>query len=164
MNLIRPLILCMALVSPLAMAESPSYKIQLDPSMALAGYANVQVDRAISETLSLGLMLWHFDEESWSNYDAEESSMGVRIDWFEDGVFDRGWHSNAMVKVDLENAQYARTRLKLTQSYQLVRGGVYVNLGIGVQFVSESDLVQNDLYEYQSWMLPAWEFSVGRAF
>lgn len=156
--------LCTFLLSAPVFAESPSYKIQLDPSMALAGYANVQVDRAISDTVSLGVMFWHFDDESWTNYDGNETSMGVRIDWFEDGVFDRGWHSNAMVKVDLENAQYARTRLKLTQSYQLVRGGVFVNLGIGVQFVSESDQVQSDLYEYQSWMLPAWEFSVGRAF
>lgn len=155
---------CVALASSIGYADTPKYKIQLDPSMVLAGYANVQVDRAISETVSVGGMLWHLDDNSWSNYDGSETSFGVRVEWFENDVFASGWHSNAMVKVDLENADYARTRFKLTQTYQWVPQDFLINLGIGVQFISESEQAQRDLYEYQSWMLPAWEFSIGRAF
>jgi hypothetical protein len=142
----------------------PLHKVQLDPLMVAAGYANIQIDREIGPTLSAGLMVWHLDDQSWGLRN-EESSFGVRIDWFEEGVFQQGWHSNAMVKVDLEEGAYARTRLKLTQTYQLVRSSYFVNLGIGAQFVAESQsLGSNEYYGYQSWMLPSWEFSVGRAF
>lgn len=152
------------IVGSAAFAGDFSHKIHLDPVFAAAGYANVQLDRSISPTVSAGAMLWHLDEQSWGYQGAEETSIGVRIDWFESGVYASGWHSNAMLKVDLEDGRYARTRLKLTQTFQFARGGMYANLGIGAQLVGEADWVSNGLYEYRSWLLPAWEFSIGRAF
>lgn len=164
MRLLNTLLTVTFCLPALTLADEAAYKIQLDPTMAAAGYANLQVDRAINPVLSAGLMAWHLDRRSWGYNTVEESSYGIRIDWFEQGVFESGWHSNAMVKVDLEDGRYARTRVKLTQTYQFHRGTVYVNLGIGAQFVSEADAVRNELYQYRSWLLPAWEFSVGRAF
>jgi hypothetical protein len=146
--------------------DTPSYKLHIDPIMALAGYANVQLDKAITPTLSIGGMVWHLDADSWGGFsDTQETSVGVRIDWFERGVFEKGWHSNAMIKGDWLDAGYARTRVKLTQTYQFVGETVFVNVGIGAQFIVESDTDENTLYsDYQSWMLPSWELSVSRAF
>jgi hypothetical protein len=159
------LLLSLSSVSILAQ-ELPTYKVHIDPIMAIAGYANVQVDKSISSTVSVGAMLWHLNDASWGSFaDEEETSAGIRIDWFETGVYQKGWHSNAMIKGDWLDSDYARTRIKLTQTYQLVRGDLFVNLGIGAQFVVESDAVKDSIYsEYQSWMLPSWEFSVSRAF
>lgn len=148
------------------LAEQPVYKVQIDPTLAAAGYANLQVDRLISPTVSAGLTFWHLDDASWGSFDNQnETSMGVRLDWFEEGVFATGWHSNAMVKVDLQDARYARTRLKLTQTYQVLWHDIYANFGIGVQFLAESEQVSDSRYDgFQSWMLPAWEIAIGRAF
>lgn len=147
-----------------AVAAEPLYKVQIDPTMALADYANIQVDRQITPTVSAGVMLWHHDRESWSGGD-DRTSVGVRLDWFDTGVFEQGWHSNAMVKVDLDKGDYARTRLKLTQSYQLERNQFFFNIGIGAQFVIEADTSEDTVYNnYQSWLLPAWEISIGRSF
>jgi len=145
---------------------NPSYKVQLDPLMTAAGYANLQVDRKVSPVLSTGVMAWYLDKNSWGNgSDRDQASLGVRVDWFETGVFQTGWHSNAMVKVDFDGGNYARSRLKLTQSYQFVAAGLFMNVGIGAQFVAETSAISDSLYnDYQSWMLPAWEVSVGRAF
>ena len=165
------LLMSVLMVAPLVPSmsfgeSSPHYKVQLDPFMAAAGYVNLQVDREVSPVLSVGLMGWYLDKDSWGNStEQSDTSVGVRIDWFERGVFERGWHSNAMVKLDFEGADYARSRLKLTQSYQFVGAGVFIKLGIGAQFVAESSNADSGLYRnYQSWMLPAWEVSVGRAF
>ncbi|WP_196159556.1 hypothetical protein [Reinekea sp. G2M2-21] len=149
-----------------ALAEQPDYKVHIDPTMAAAGYANVQLDRQISSMVSAGLMFWHLDDASWGSFDnQDETSIGVRLDWFEEGVFASGWHSNAMVKVDLQSARYARTRLKLTQTYQVLWRDIYANFGIGVQFLVESEQMSDSRYDgFQSWMLPAWEIAIGRAF
>lgn len=152
------------LASTLCLADVDQYKIHIDPTMALAGYANVQLDRRVTSDLTAGVMVWHQDAASWSSSGLAQTSVGMRVDWFEQDAFASGWHTNAMVKVDLDNGRYARSRLKFTQTYQLARQDVYFNLGIGVQFVAESDQAENDLYEYLSWMLPAWEFSVSRSF
>lgn len=158
-------ICCSVLLSLVGtVVAEPHYKIHIDPVMAIADYANVQFDVAISPTVSTGIMLWHLDDDSWTDPD-DQSSFGLRVDWFDSGVFDTGWHSNAMVKVDLEDGQYARTRLKLTQTFQWVRNSFFMNFGIGAQFVSESASTKDSVYDdYQSLMLPAWELSIGRAF
>jgi hypothetical protein len=146
--------------------EAPSYKLHIDPVMALAGYANIQLDKAIHSSVSIGGMVWHLDDSSWGGFsNNQETSLGVRIDWFETGVFQKGWHSNAMIKGDWLDSDYARTRVKLTQTYQFVGADLFVNLGIGAQFILESGGLDDTLYsDYQSWMLPSWEFSVSRAF
>jgi len=145
-------------------SADPNYKIQIDPAMSLVGYANVQLDREITPVLSAGIMVWHLDARSWATFD-DETSLGVRLDWFDRGVFEEGWHSNAMIKVDFDAEEYTRSRLKLTQSYQIVRSSLYMNMGIGVQFVMEPEDDEVSIYsQYQSWMIPAWEISIGRAF
>lgn len=141
------------------------YKIQLDPTLSLLNYANIQVDRSVTDSVSIGAMYWYFHDRNGEETTETESSVGARVDWFDRGVFERGWHSNGMVKVDFEEGVYARTRLKLTQTYQLAFSSFYINLGIGAQFVDESEDIDDSLYStYRSWLMPAWEFSLGRSF
>jgi hypothetical protein len=83
-------------------------------------------------------------------------SLGARVDWFEDDVFAKGWHSNAVLKYDFGDDDFTGFRLKLLQTYQAVYHDVFFNAGIGVQFAENS--------EYSTRILPAWELSIGRAF
>lgn len=144
----------------------PLYKIQLDPTMSLAGYANIQIDRPLAANLSAGMMGWHRAETNGLFAQPQSlTSLGVRLDWFDRGVFESGWHTNAMIKVDLVDAEYARVRYKVTQSYQRVRSDFYLNLGIGFQAIQAGNgVAQEDSGDYSAWLLPAWEFSIGRAF
>lgn len=142
------------------------YKVQMDPLMTLFGYANLHVDRAVSDSISVGVEIWTINGDDPLNFSYQtESSIGMRVDWFDHGVFERGWHSNAMLKVDYADGDYARTRLKLTQTYQLIKADVFLNVGIGTQFLFEADTDDGGLYGvYQPWLVPSWEVSLGRAF
>ncbi|MEJ2043939.1 MAG: hypothetical protein P8X74_03155 [Reinekea sp.] len=141
------------------------WKINTDPLMALAGYVNLQLDYALNNDLSTGVMLWYQDDDTWTTHsDTNKFSAGIRLDWYDEGVFSKSWHSNIMVKTDFENFSYARSRLKLTQSYQVVAADIFINIGIGAQIVFEPESADS-IYSYsQTGVVPAWEFSIGRAF
>lgn len=153
-----------ALCWPVAMAHAEdTWKVRMDPLLALANFPNLEVDRAISPNLSVGAMIWHFDGD-W--YDSEQmTSIGMRLDWFERGVFSSGWHTNLILKGDFVETQLERTRIKGTQTYQWSRNRFHINAGIGLQFLlggfSDAD---DDVYVYDSWIYPAWELSIGRSF
>lgn len=158
-------LLAFAFLSPcLALAE-PAWKVRIDPLMAVADFPNLEVDRAISSTVSLGAGLWHHDGNWYST--SRTTSLGARLDWFDRGVFEDGWHTNVITKADFNENGPARLRLKGTQTYQWVWSDFLVNAGIGIQFVADIDDRsdrQNSGFGYDGWVYPAWELSIGRAF
>lgn len=144
-----------------ATEADPAWKVRIDPVMALADYANIEVDRQVADNLSVGLMLWHHAADSF--YSDDLSSAGIRLDWFDRDVFTSGWHSNLILKSDWTGAEVDRWRLKGTQTYQWDWSDFYLNAGIGVQWVSGNQ-ANGGYYNYESWLLPAWEISIGRSF
>lgn len=164
MKWLTTILASMALCWPASMLHAQeTWKVRMDPVLALASFPNLEVDRAISPNLSVGAMIWHFDD-GWFNSEPM-TSIGMRLDWFENGVFDSGWHTNLILKGDFLNRQLERTRIKGTQTYQWSRNRFHINAGIGLQFIvgglSDAD---DDVYVYDSWVYPAWELSIGRSF
>lgn len=142
----------------------PNWKVRMDPLMAIANFPNIEVDRALSPTVSAGVMAWYHDNDWFASSSA--ASLGLRVDWFEQGVFADGWHTNLVLKSDWTNGEWDRLRLKGTQTYQWAWDSFFINAGIGAQLVSDGRVGgQAQVYdEYQPWLLPAWEISFGRSF
>lgn len=146
------------------LGAEPHWKVRTDPFMALGDFPNIELDRAISQTVSVGGTLWHREDGFYESSSA--ASAGVRIDWFEHGVFADGWHSNLILKSDWVDGDWDRLRLKGTQTYQWAWDSFFVNAGIGMQLVSSGtgDGGTQFYDEYDPWLLPAWEVSIGRSF
>lgn len=161
---IRPIriVAALALCLPTLLRAEPVWKVRMDPALALADFPNLEIDRAVGDTLSIGLMLWHHDRNDLIG--RSQTSAGVRMDWFERSVFGSGWHSNLILKADWNEAELDRWRLKGTQTYQWAWGRFFFNAGIGAQLIMGSGTAEEGYYDYESWLLPAWEISVGRAF
>lgn len=158
-------LLTLALLLPVMALADPAWKIRMDPLMAIADFPNLEVDRAISPTVSLGASVWRHDGAWYSG--ARNTSLGARIDWFDRGVFDAGWHTNVITKADFNDKGPARLRFKGTQTYQWVWSDFLVNAGIGIQFVADIDdqtSSRNSSFGADGWVYPAWELSIGRAF
>lgn len=146
-----------------AVCAEPQWKLRTDPLMALANIPNLEVDRALSPTLSMGAVLWH-SEGNWFG-SGDVTSAGMRIDWFDRSVFEEGWHSNLIFKSDWVDGEWDRARLKGTQTYQWAWNTFYINAGIGVQLVTSGQGDQSQFYDdYRPWLIPAWEISLGRSF
>lgn len=150
----------LTLAAPAAVAE-PRWKVRIDPLLALANYPNLEVDRALTPSVSVGAMAWHHSGD-WVSDGETRSSFGVRIDWYDRTVFSSGWHSNLILKSDWKGGAADRFRLKGTQTYQWAWDRFFVNAGIGVQFLTGTESAS--YYDYESWVVPAWEVSVGRSF
>lgn len=160
----RWLLVIAVLPASLVCAE-PAWKVRIDPLMTVADFPNLEIDRAISSTVSLGASAWHHDGDWYSTRGI--TSLGVRLDWFDRGVFDAGWHTNVITKADFDDSGPARLRLKGTQTYQWVWSDFLVNAGIGIQLVADLDdrsNGQNSSFSSGGWVYPAWELSIGRAF
>jgi len=156
------IVAAIALGLPTLLWAEPHWKVRMDPALALANFPNLEVDRAVGDTLSLGLVLWHNNSDN--RFEQARTSTGVRMDWFEDSVFSSGWHSNLILKTDWNETELDRLRLKGTQTYQWAWGRFFLNAGIGVQLVTGSLADEGSYYDYESWLLPAWELSIGRSF
>jgi hypothetical protein len=147
------------LMTGLATAE-PQYKIQVNPFLAAFGEVNIQVDRQVAENLSTGLMLTYLDPSM--SYDNEaSSSIGIRLDRYDRGVFNSGWHTNAMLKINLSGTKLEDSRLVATQTYQKVRADFVFNAGLGLQIVYGGDA---SMFGFGLFPIPSLEFSIGRAF
>ena len=156
------IVAAIALGMPTLLWAEPHWKIRMDPALALANFPNLEIDRAVGDTVSLGVTAWHHPGNGL--FDRSRTSAGVRVDWFEDSVFSSGWHSNLILKADWDEAELDRWRLKGTQTYQWAWGRLFLNAGIGVQLITGSGTSGEGYYDYESWLLPAWEISIGRAF
>ncbi len=162
-NLVRIVATIVCGLPMLAVAEDdPQWKVRIDPALALADYPNVEVDRQVADDVSVGLMLWHNAADY--RYSEDQTSAGIRLDWFDREVFTAGWHTNLILKTDWNDAEFSRWRLKGTQTYQWAWNEFFLNAGIGVQWVKETESQNSGYYDYESWLLPAWEVSVGRSF
>lgn len=141
----------------------PQWKVRIDPLMALADFPNVEIDRALSRSVSVGAMVWHHDNDFFDS--GSVTSVGVRVDWFDRDVFDDGWHTNLILKSDWVDGDWDRARLKGTQTHQWAWNNFFINAGIGVQLVvGDQDNSTQFFDEYQPWLIPAWEISLGRSF
>jgi hypothetical protein len=152
------------LLPGMTLAE-PGWKIRIDPLLAVANFPNLEVDKAVSPTVSLGAGLWHHDGD-WFAYE-RTTSLGFRLDWFDQSVFSPGWHSNVITRADFSDRGLARLRLKGTQTYQWVWSDFLLNAGIGVQFVADTNDTLNNKdsgFDSDGWVYPAWELSIGRSF
>jgi hypothetical protein len=157
---------CCLLMTGLATAE-PQYKIQLNPFTNLVDSVNIQVDRQVTDNMSTGLMLSYSDPSNdyygYSNESKATSSIAIRRDRFKEGVFNSGWHSDTIFRLDFYGTELTYGQLELTQSYQEVRADFLVNLGLGLR-VGYGELYQPSLYGPMLYIYPAVEFSIGRAF
>lgn len=144
----------LAATSLAAQAENPQWKVRVDPTLASVGFINVEIDRQINPLVSIGVMAWGGNNASWAYENA--LSVGVRFDWFDNGVFESGWHTNGILKYDVNVQNTNALRLKLVQTYQWALPELFINAGIGIQFTNSREL--------DAFVLPAWEISLGRAF
>ncbi|WP_028669738.1 hypothetical protein [Saccharospirillum impatiens] len=163
--IIKSWLLAATLLSPGMVLAEPNWKVRIDPLLAVADFPNLEIDRAISPTVSLGAGIWHHDGD-WFSYE-RTTSLGVRLDWFDRGVFTPGWHSNVITRADFNDNGIARLRLKGTQTYQWVWSDFLFNTGIGLQFVADTDnsaTSSDNGFGSDGWVYPAWELSIGRAF
>lgn len=161
-NGVIQIVAAFALCMPTIVWAEPDWKVRMDPALALADFPNLEIDRALGDSVSLGFMLWHHDRSDLIG--RSQTSAGVRLDWYDRSVFTTGWHSNLIVKADWNEAELDRWRLKGTQTYQWAWRGVFLNAGIGVQLVTGTRTNEEGYYDYESWLLPGWELSIGRAF
>lgn len=153
------------LLTPGMTLADPNWKFRIDPLLAVADFPNLEIDRAVGPTVSLGAGLWHHDGD-WFSYE-RTTSLGLRLDWFDRGVFATGWHTNVITRADFTDNGPARLRLKGTQTYQWVWSDFLLNAGIGLQFVADIDdsaSGSDSGFGSDGWVYPAWELSIGRAF